>query len=88
MVNAYILYIEWLKIHGVTPISQTKFRLNVVKQLVATTGEDEGYNIPLEITEVSRLSGKHFLQKIPCSADRKQLTRGCKVCNEGEQSSF
>ena len=85
MVNAYILYSEWCASKNTDALMQTNFRINVIKQLVASTEKKQNYNVPGNVTEFTRLNGKHFIEKIPCAINKKQLIRACKVCNEGER---
>ena len=36
-------------------------------------------------TEFSRLTGRHFVEKIPTELGKKQISRECKVGNPGEK---
>ena len=85
MVNAYILYSEWCASRNIDALSQTNFRVNIIKQLVTSTEKKQNYNVPGNVTEFTRLNWKHFIEKIPCDINKKQLTHACKVCNEGER---
>ena len=84
MVNAYILHSEWCASKNTDALMQTNFHINVIKQLVASTEKKQNYNVPGNVTEFNRLNGKHFIEKIPCDINKKQLTLACKVCNESE----
>ena len=66
MVNAYFLYSEWCASKNTDALTQTNFRVNVIKQLVASTEKKQNYNVPGTVIEFTRLIGKHFIEKIPC----------------------
>ena len=91
MVNAYELYIEHRKKHGL-PIkfSHTDFRLNVIRQIVNESASHD--KIRNNLNNVSpddfeRLTGKHFISKIPVPDNYKKKTvqRSCRVCTAAER---
>ena len=88
MVNAY--YSEWFRSEQSyerrCKLSQHKFHMNVIKQLLATVADNKIITeTAITTTEFSRLTGRHFLEKIPAEIGKKQISRECKVCNPGEK---
>ena len=65
MVNAFVLYLEWLKINSEQPVNQNDFRVAVIKQLLGTTIQDRNIrHVAPGHSEFARLTGHHFIQKI------------------------
>ena len=87
MVNAFILWKEHCKKFG-TPYkkSQTDFRVSVIKKLTSKNMNDSALNN--SVTEdYERLSGRHFLSKIPVPDYVKGtvIQRACRVCCPAER---
>ena len=76
IVNAYILYQEWDESRKCT---QTEFRIEVVKKILAITPEVNQRYVCIENTEL----GRHFIHKI---CQEKKLMRSCKVCVAAERA--
>ena len=67
-------------------LSQHNFRINVIKQLLATVADNKIVTeTTIMQTEFSRLTGRHFVEKIPTELGKKLISRECKVCNPGEK---
>jgi hypothetical protein len=85
--NAYILY----KLKTARPVLQRVFRRDLVKQLIdsgevtapAPRGRKRAAPEPFQ-----RLSGRHFITKIPPTEKKLRPTRACVVCGPGEASIF
>ena len=88
MANAYILYKEWHESKGQKRnkiLSHTDYRMNVVKQLLATVTEHVNVlHDTVDTSEFSRLGGKHFIEKIQTTG-KSQPSRTCKVCYKGDK---
>lgn len=87
MVNAYILYKEWCEQNNIARqkrLSHSDYRLMVLKQWLATVAANNVLHDTHEVSEFSRLQGRHFMEKIP-SGNAKQKSRICKVCNKAEK---
>jgi len=95
MVNAYILYCEWLssvKQYSSAKLkrySQTEFRSQVIKQMIAKCGNDlsppcQHKRTPVYNLKLQRLSGRHFIQKIVVEG-KSRIMRSCKVCVHAER---
>ena len=83
LVNSYILF---KKIGGTK--RQVQFRKSVISSLLASdvrTNEDlPETSRPFhhhKISDLSRLSGQHYLALIPATASKKNAARKCVVCN-------
>ena len=83
MTNAYILYNSWLKLKNCKEITHTKFRITVIKKLLATTVPPQQVQSVPSVTEFARFTGRHFPDLIPCNG--KLVVRRCQVCNPAEQ---
>ena len=82
MTNAYILYNYWLKLKNCKEITHKKFRITVIKKLLASTVPPQQVQSVLSITEFACFTGRHFPELIPCND--KQVVRRCQVCNPAE----
>ena len=94
MVNAYILYVEYLKQKHPNKKKPTQddFRVAVIKQLIKPCAGDNVDDTPRHInvipTENKRLTGRHFLQKIPTPLGKKQSSCTCVVCAPKRQKTI
>ena len=90
MVNSFILYREWLLSCDATKaelrkVTQTEFRTQVIKQIIAKSGDKiTPPCIPKRTSEpgleIQKLTGKHFIQKIIVDSQKTCISRSCKVC--------
>jgi hypothetical protein len=87
VLNAYILY----KLKTARPVLQRVFRRDLVKQLVdsgeVTAPGQRGRKRAAPEAFV-RLSGRHFMAKLPPTEKKANPTRRCVVCGPGETSIF
>ena len=81
MVNAFCLYKEWYIIRHPTKHSprHSDFRLSVIKQLLSSTIDTKTHVGP-DVTEYTRFTCRHFIQKIPVPEGKKKVHRSCVVC--------
>ena len=82
MTNAYILYNYCLKLKNRKEITHTKFRITVIKKLLASTVPPQQAQSVPSVTEFARFTGRHFPELIPCNG--KQVVRRWQVCNPAE----
>ena len=63
-------------------VSQTDFPLRVIRQLVESLDKENDQNEAASF-EFERLSGRHFIHRIPVSQESKSniVKRTCKVCS-------
>ena len=83
MTNAYILYDYWLKLKNRKEISHTKFRITVIKKLLASTVPPQQVQSVPSVTEFARFTRRHFPELIPCNG--KQVVCRYQVCNPAER---
>ena len=68
MVNGYCMYKEWFAVRYPTKHAkkQTDFRVAVIKQLLTTCNQERmHHHVSCNVADVTRLSGRHFIHKIP-----------------------
>ena len=89
MVNAYIIYSEWVALKGKKKLSQTNFRTEVIKQMIKSSALDLTRPISGRAStsglELQRLTGRHFPRKIEGNT-KNRISRSCKVCVSAERS--
>ena len=90
MVNAYILYKEWLATNNVPRkknLTHNDFRVQAIKQLLATVTNTvtNTMHTTIDTTEFSRLSGRHFITRIGNDERGRPISRICKVCSKGDK---
>ena len=90
MINAFILYNEWHELNSMQVITQYKFRLNVVKQLLhsVTTKKKSHYvnQLPADVLRLSETFPGKNSHTVP--AGKKQGTCNCVVCDPGERKMY
>ena len=77
MTNAYILYNYWLNLKNCKEITHTKFRITVIKMLLASTVPPQQVQSVPSVTEFARFTGRHFPELIPCNG--KQVVCRCQA---------
>ena len=90
IVNAYIMHSEWLVQKGKKKLSQTEFRMQVIKQMIesaapALTAPKIQTRPSSSGLQLQRLAGRHFPRKIEGEA-KTRISRSCKVCVPAERS--
>ena len=95
MVNSFILYREWLLPCDTTKaelrkVTQTEFRTQVIKQMIAKSGDKITPPCIPKCTsapglEIQRLTGRHFIQKIIVDRQKTCISQSCKVCVPAER---
>lgn len=89
MVNAFTLMKTFKSLNGQRyKLSQTEFRLIVIRQLVNSANHVVPENVP-QSNEFERLIGRHFIHKIQVPANVKSIVvkRTCKVCSPAEREN-
>ena len=89
MVNSYCMYKEWFAVRYPTKHAkkQTDFRVAVIKQLLATCNQERTHHhVSRNVADVTRLSGRHFIHKIPTDGKKKGSKSVCCLCPWREEN--
>ena len=79
VVNAYIMYTQAKP--GIRKLTHVQFRLELVKQLLLYDPVVSSQTIGRSLQPSSRLTERHFLEKVPSCPNGKQSQRDCAVCS-------